>query len=66
VVFSEPPNEDTVSAEFIRNYFRYADHMFTCRQQMQTFTEITVENFTFDIYASGEYSRLLEKSWSTD
>jgi hypothetical protein len=66
VVFSEPPNEDTVSAEFIRNYFRYADHMFTCRQQMQVFTEISVENFTFDIYASGEYSRMLEKSWSKE
>jgi hypothetical protein len=66
VVFSEPPDEDTVSTEFIRNYFRYADHMFACRQQMQSFTEITVENFTFDIYASGEYSRLLEKSWSKE
>src|SRR5580704_4183957 len=29
VVFSDPPTEDTVSPEFIRNYFRYADHMFT-------------------------------------
>ena len=63
-VFSEPPGEDAVSREFIRNYFRYADHMFACRQQMQAFTEITVANFNFDIYASGEYSRILEKSWS--
>jgi hypothetical protein len=66
VVFSDPPDEDTVSAEFIRNYFRYADHMFTCRQQMQSFTEITVDNFIFDIYASGEYSRMLEKAWNKD
>ena len=63
-VFHEPPDEDSVSSEFIRNYFRYADHMFACRQQMQAFTELTVENFHFDIYASGEYSRILEKSWS--
>ena len=63
-VFSQPPDECTVSAEFIRNYFRYADHMFACRQQMQSFTEVTTENFDFQIYASGEYSRLLEKSWS--
>jgi hypothetical protein len=63
-VFSDPPNEDCVSNEFIRNYFRYADHMFSCRQQMQTFTELTVENFHFQIYASGEYSRLLEQSWA--
>lgn len=63
-VFCEPPDEDQVSVEFIRNYFRYADHMFACRQQIQAFTEVTVENFDFEIYASGEYSRLLEKSWA--
>ena len=63
-VFCEPPDETQVSDEFIRNYFRFADHMFACRQQMQAFTPLTVENFHFDIYASGEYSRILEKSWA--
>jgi len=63
-VFCEPPDENQVSVEFIRNYFRYADHMFACRQQVQAFTEISVDNFDFEIYASGEYSRLLEKSWA--
>jgi hypothetical protein len=63
-VFSEPPDQGNVSTEFIRNYFRYADHMFACRQQMRTFTEITMENFYFHIYASAEYSRLLEQSWA--
>jgi hypothetical protein len=62
-VFSGPPDEAMVSSDFIRNYFRYADHMFACRQQMQAFTEVTVDNFYFEIYASGEYSRILEKSW---
>jgi len=63
-IFCEPPDESQVSVEFIRNYFRYADHMFACRQQIQAFTEITVDQFHFEIYASGEYSRLLEKSWA--
>jgi hypothetical protein len=31
---------------------------------MQAFTQLTVENFHFEIYASGEYSRILEKSWA--
>ncbi len=65
-VFCEPPDEKHVSAEFIRNYFRYADHMFACRQQIQAFTELSVENFHFEIYASGEYSRMLEKSWEKE
>src|SRR2546429_1174317 len=60
-VFCEPPDETQVSTEFIRNYFRYADHMFACRQQIQAFTEVAPESFHFEIYASGEYSRLLEK-----
>jgi hypothetical protein len=62
-IFCQPPDESQVSVEFIRNYFRFADHMFACRQQIQAFKEISVENFHFEIYASGEYSRLLEKSW---
>jgi hypothetical protein len=62
-VFCDPPDESQVSPEFIRNYFRYADHMFACRQQIQAFTEVNAEAFNFEIYASGEYSRLLEKSW---
>ncbi len=65
-VFCEPPTEQHVSTEFIRNYFRYADHMFACRQQMQAFTELSVDNFHFEIYASGEYSRMLEKSWEKE
>ena len=62
-IFCQPPDESQVSVEFIRNYFRYADHMFACRQQIQAFKEISADNFHFEIYASGEYSRLLEKSW---
>ena len=62
-IFCQPPDESQVSVEFIRNYFRFADHMFACRQQIQAFKEISVENFHFEIYASGEYSKLLEKSW---
>jgi hypothetical protein len=62
-IFCQPPDQTQVSVEFIRNYFRYADHLFACRQQMQAFTEVTMENFHFEIYASGEYSRLLEKAW---
>jgi hypothetical protein len=62
-IFCQPPDESQVSVEFIRNYFRYADHMFACRQQIQAFKEISADTFHFEIYASGEYSRLLEKSW---
>ena len=37
--------------------------MFACRQLLFVFSEIRSTNFTFDLYASGEYSRMLEREW---
>ena len=62
-VFAEAPTRDQLNDEFIRNYYRFADHMFACRQMLHAFSEIRAVNFTFDLYASGEYSRMLEREW---
>ncbi|MBI3684154.1 MAG: hypothetical protein HY235_27590 [Acidobacteria bacterium] len=62
-VFSEVPEHEKLNAEFVRNYYRYADHMFACTQQMAPFTEIRCKNFQFDLFASGEYTRMLEREW---
>ncbi len=62
-VFSQPPDFDNVTVEFVRNYYRYADHLYACQQQLQPFAELNPDNFHFEIYASGEYSRKLEKAW---
>ena len=53
-----------LSDEFIRNYYRYADQMFVCRQSQAQFADITDRGFDFEIYASGEYSRMLEREWA--
>jgi hypothetical protein len=58
------PRPDTLSREFIRNYYRYADHMFQVRQGEATFTDISGLGFDFEIFASGEYSRMLEREWA--
>lgn len=65
-VFNEVPERDVLSTEFVRNYYRYADHMFACTQQMSAFAEIRSKNFQFDLFASGEYTRLLEREWKMD
>ncbi|MBI4902563.1 MAG: hypothetical protein HY820_02945 [Acidobacteria bacterium] len=65
-IFTEIPLRDGLNIEFIRNYYRYADHMFACSQQMNAFTEIRSRNFQFDLYASGEYTRMLEREWKMD
>lgn len=62
-VFRQPPTGCLLTDGFLRHYYRYADHMFACVQSMTAFTEITSENFYFELFASGEYSKLLEREW---
>ena len=62
-IFRQPPTACLLTEEFLRHYYRYADHMFACRQSMTAYTEITSENFRFELFASGEYSRMLEREW---
>jgi hypothetical protein len=65
-VFGNAPDRETLSDEFIRNYYRYADQMFLCRQSQSQFSEIAENQFEFEIFASGEYSRMLEREWAED
>jgi hypothetical protein len=64
VLFAEAPQRSSVSNEFIRNYYRYADQIFACRQSQPKFAGIENLGFTFEIFASGEYSRMLEREWA--
>jgi hypothetical protein len=63
-ILSEVPARGVLADDFVRNYYRYADSIFLCRQSQTPFTDITQMNFEFEIYASGEYSRMLEREWS--
>jgi hypothetical protein len=62
-VFSRVPDLDMLSPHFVRYYYRYADQMYACRQGADAFVEIPPENFQFELYASGEYTRMLEREW---
>jgi hypothetical protein len=63
MVFAEAPERTSLTEDFIRHYYRYADQMFECGRSMHSFTIIRTANFDFDLYASGEYSRMLEREW---
>jgi hypothetical protein len=63
MVFAEAPGRNAVADAFIRHYYRYADHMFACYQSQQAARQIRSTSFPFDLYASGEYSRMLEREW---
>ena len=63
-LFGSAPDRDVLSDEFMRNYYRYADQMFACRQSQVQFSDIAEHGFEFEIFASGEYSRMLEREWA--
>lgn len=63
-IFADIPEREQLADDFIRNYYRFADQMFLCKQSAVTFTEIKDCGFDYEIYASGEYSRMLEREWA--
>jgi hypothetical protein len=63
-LFSAVPDREVLTDEFIRHYYRYADQLFQIRQGETAFMDIGQMEFDFEIYASGEYSRMLEREWA--
>ena len=64
-LFAEPPSRPSLSDEFLRNYHRYADALYRCYLESEPHRAILPDEFPFELYASGEYSRLLESEWGT-
>ena len=58
------PRREYLADDFVRNYYRYADQIFQCRQSQVSYTDISDFGFRFEIFASGEYSRMLEREWA--
>jgi hypothetical protein len=62
-IFRDVPLIESLSDNFLLHYHIFADHLFVCGQHLTKFGEITPVNFRFELYASAEYSRMLEKQW---
>jgi hypothetical protein len=62
-VFSELPVLSTLTLEFLRRYHRHLDHWYDFKLRESTFERPEQGEFTFDLYASGEYTMMLEQSW---
>jgi len=61
--FEDLPSSELLSPLFLRNYHRYADHLFACYQRLGPFTTISAENFPFELFGSEEYSRMLSEQF---
>ena len=62
-LFTAPPGFAELSEEFLRNYHRYADSLFQCYMELEPYRALDARRFHFTLYASGEYSRMLESQW---
>jgi hypothetical protein len=62
-LFAAPPAFDTLAEEFLRNYHRYADALYRCFMESEPFQTVDTRRFRFMLYASGEYSLMLESQW---
>ena len=62
-LFADVPARQFLSDDFVRNYFRFAEQIFAIKQSESEFTHVTSNEFQFELYSSGEYSRMLERSW---
>lgn len=61
--FAGAPPFEILSREFILSYHRYADYLFACFQQLRSYAPLPPGRFEFELYGSGEYSRMLENQW---
>ena len=61
-VFPNPPIREQVPESFVAYFAHYADSLYRARRQAAPAGVATCE-YQFEVYASGEYARLLERSW---
>lgn len=64
-LFEALPSSDCLAPDFVRYYHRFADQMFACQQQLFQFQRVHSTDFDFQLFASGEYSKMLETEWGT-
>lgn len=63
-LFTEPPTAQQLGIEFLSNYHRYTDAVYrTYLESSPDESGVDPGQCRFQIYASGEYSRLLESEW---
>lgn len=62
-VFPQLPAPEEMGEALVRDFPIYADALYRARRHAQPAAAISKLSFTFEVFAAGEYSRMLEKSW---
>ena len=64
-VLQDLPSPLALNQDFLRRYHRYLDQWYEQRLRDSAFDQITAGEVEFELYASGEYTSMLEKSWAS-
>jgi hypothetical protein len=59
-VFADFPPIGMVAELFIREYYRYLDSLFACRQKLEPHWQLDPEQVGFEVFTSDEYLKILE------
>lgn len=62
--FRDPPPREMLQPAYLLHYYQYADFAFSCWTEMKEPAILTQEQFPFTLYASGEYTKILEEQWN--
>ena len=61
--FRLPPTAEMLQTSYLRYYYRFADFAFAAWKDLKKGPAISREQFPFTLYASGEYTKMLEEEW---
>jgi hypothetical protein len=62
-LFAVLPERDSLATDFLRSYQSFTDRLFEFYIESVPAPRLRQTDFEFEIYASGEYAKLLEKEW---
>lgn len=64
ILLADLPPQEMFAPDFLRHYHRYADQLFHSHLGQIPFADPAHLGFDFEIFASGEYSRMIEREWT--
>jgi hypothetical protein len=62
-LFAEPPEFPSLAEDFLRYYHTAASMLYQAFMESEPHRAIGGRNFPFELYASGEYTKILETAW---
>ena len=62
--FKEPPPREMLQPDYLRQYYQFADYAYTCWRDMKKHPVLNPAQFPFTLYATGEYTKILEEQWN--